>query len=198
MKSKSSSSRDPKSTLKRSTAGGNGNGNGNGNGHGVDGDGHGRRGPVLDRASLLSALLSLKKGDFDVRLPIDLEGVDGKIADAFNEVVDQNQRLSEEIARISRVVGKEGKISQRASIGEVTGSWAESIGSVNALISDLVHPTSEIARVIGAVAKGDLSQTMALEIEGRPLAGEFLRTAKTVNTMVEQLGSWRRRIGAWP
>jgi signal transduction histidine kinase/HAMP domain-containing protein/CheY-like chemotaxis protein len=161
----------------------------------VAADGDGRRpGRSLDRAQLLSALLSFKKGDFDVRLPIDLDGVDGKIADAFNEVVEQNQRLSEEIERISRVVGKEGKISQRASIGEVTGSWADSIDSVNALISDLVHPTSEIARVIGAVAKGDLGQTMALEIEGRPLAGEFLRTAKTVNTMVEQLGSFASEV----
>src|SRR5437868_697138 len=96
-----------------------------------DGEGRGRMGRGLDRARLLSALLSFKKGDFDVRLPIDLEGVDGKIADAFNEVVEQNQRLSDEIERISRVVGKEGKISQRASIGEVAGSWADSIDSVN-------------------------------------------------------------------
>src|SRR4051794_27096384 len=162
---------------------------------GVAADGDGRRpGRTLERSQILAALLGFKKGDFDVRLPIDLDGVDGKIADAFNEVVEQNQRLSGEIARISRVVGKEGKISQRASIGEVAGSWADSIDSVNALISDLVHPTSEIARVIGAVAKGDLSQTMALEIEGRPLAGEFLRTAKTVNTMVEQLGSFASEV----
>src|SRR4051812_23053469 len=232
MKSKSSPSREQKSTLKR-PSGGNGHGNGQGNGHGPEGDGHapahvaphkprgrrevrdaldgqppiaailaaasdgdgrGRAGRGLDRARLLSALLLFRKGDFDVRLPVDLEGVDGKIADAFNEVVEQNQRLSNEIERISRVVGKEGKISQRASIGEVAGAWAHSIDSVNALISDLVHPTSEIARVIGAVAKGDLSQTMALEIEGRPLAGEFLRTAKTVNTMVEQLGSFASEV----
>src|SRR5207302_1111199 len=99
-----------------------------------------------------------------------------------------------ELERISRVVGKEGKISQRASIGEVGGSWAESIASVNTLVSDLVHPTSETARVIGAVAKGDLAQTMALEIEGRPLEGEFLRTAKTVNTMVDQLGSFASEV----
>ncbi len=95
---------------------------------------------------------------------------------------------------LSRVVGKEGKINQRASIGEVTGSWADAVASVNTLIGDLVHPTSETARVIGAVAKGDLSQTMALEIEGRPLEGEFLRTAKTVNTMVNQLSSFASEV----
>src|SRR4051794_22018675 len=79
-------------------------------------------------------------------------------------------------------------------MGSVTGAWATKIASVNQLISDLVHPISETARVIGAVAKGDLSQTMALDIEGRPLAGEFLRTARTVNTMVDQLGSFASEV----
>ena len=105
-------------------------------------------------------------------------------------MVELNERMARELERLSRVVGKEGKISQRASLGDVSGSWEASIASVNDLIDDLVHPTSETARVIGAVAKGDLSQTMALEIDGRPLQGEFLRTAKTINTMVDQLGSF--------
>jgi HAMP domain-containing protein/signal transduction histidine kinase/CheY-like chemotaxis protein len=151
-------------------------------------------GNVLDKKTLLAALLAFKRGDFSARLPIDLEGMDGKIADAFNEVIEVNERMSAELERLGRVVGKEGKISQRASIGEVTGAWQDSVESVNALISDLVHPVSETARVIGAVAKGDLSQTMALEIEGRPLAGEFLRTARTVNTMVDQLSSFASEV----
>ena len=145
-------------------------------------------------SQLLVALTGLKKGDFSVRLPLDWTGVAGKTADTFNDVVERNQRMAKELERISRVVGKEGKISQRASLGEVSGSWADSIVSVNNLIGDLVHPTSETARVIGAVAKGDLAQTMALEIEGRPLEGEFLRTAKTVNTMVNQLGSFASEV----
>ena len=148
----------------------------------------------LDKTTLLAALMAFKGGDFSIRLPIGLEGLDGKIADVFNDVIERNERMSKELERLSRVVGKEGKISQRAEMGEVTGAWKESVESVNALIGDLVHPTSETARVIGAVAKGDLSQTMALEIEGRPLAGEFLRTAKTVNTMVEQLGSFAAEV----
>jgi HAMP domain-containing protein len=148
----------------------------------------------LHKTTLLTALLAFKKGEFAVRLPVTLEGIDGKIADAFNDVIEMNERMSEELERLSRVVGKEGKISQRAEMGEVSGAWKESVESVNALIGDLVHPTSETARVIGAVAKGDLSQTMALEIEGRPLAGEFLRTAKTVNTMVDQLGSFAAEV----
>ncbi|HJT36285.1 MAG TPA: HAMP domain-containing protein [Pirellulales bacterium] len=149
---------------------------------------------ALDKRQLLAVLTALKKGDFRARLPIDLSGIDGKIADAFNDVMELNQKMAGELDRLSRVVGKEGRLSQRASIGQVSGSWGASIDSVNALISDLVYPTTEAARVIGAVAKGDLSQTMAMETEGRPLKGEFLRTAKTVNTMVEQLGSFASEV----
>ena len=137
---------------------------------------------------LLSALTSLKKGESAVRLPVEWTGVHGKVAEVFNDVVELNERMAEELARLRQSVGKQGKLKQRASLGDVRGFWKDSIGSVNALIDDLVHPTSETARVIGAVAQGDLSQTMALEVDDRPLEGEFLRTAKTINKMVDQLG----------
>src|SRR5256714_3255494 len=146
------------------------------------------------KKDLLSALTALKKGDFSIRLPVDWPGMEGKIADTFNDVIGITDRLATEVERLSRVVGKEGKISQRVSVGEVSGSWAAKVAAINGLISDLVHPISETARVLGAVAKGDLSQTMALEIEGRPLEGEFLRTAKTVNTMVDQLSSFASEV----
>ena len=120
---------------------------------------------------LLAALMAFKRGDFSARLPEDWVGMPGKIADTFNTVIETNQRMARELERIGRVVGKEGRITQRASIGEVTNCWADAIGSINDLIGDLVRPTSEMARVIGAVAKGDLSQTMATEIEGSPLEG---------------------------
>jgi len=148
----------------------------------------------LDQKQLLAALSAFRRGDFSVRLPDDWTGLPGKIADTFNEVISLNQRMARELDRIGQVVGKEGRISQRASLGDVSDCWAEAIGSVNGLIGDLVHPTSEMARVIGAVAKGDLSKTMATEIEGRPLQGEFLRTAKTVNTMVDQLGAFASEV----
>src|SRR5712671_4209156 len=114
---------------------------------------------TLDRHYLLAALRAFRKGDFSVRLPIGLTGIDGKIG-------------------------------HRAKLPNATGSWASNIETVNSLIADLVQPTSEMARVVGAVARGDLSQTTNLEIEGRPLRGEFLRIGKVVNTMVEQLGSF--------
>src|SRR6266513_3685040 len=143
---------------------------------------------------LLTALIAFTRGDFSARLPDDWTGVAGKIADTFNDVIEKNQRLTKELDHIGRVVGKQGRIMQRASLGDVSNSWADAIGSVNGLIADLVHPTSEMARVIGAVAKGDLSKTMAIEIEGRALQGEFLRTAKTVNTMVDQLGAFASEV----
>ena len=137
-------------------------------------------GSDFNTRELLAALMAFKRGDFSVRLPEDWVGVPGKIADTFNTVIETNQRMADELERIGRVVGKEGRITQRASIGQVTNCWADAIESINDLIGDLVRPTSEMARVIGAVAKGDLSQTMATEIEGSRLKGEFLHTAKTV------------------
>ena len=151
-------------------------------------------GTDFDTGQLLAALMAFKRGDFSARLPENWTGVSGKIADTFNAVIEANERMTRELERIGRVVGKEGRIAQRASIGEVTNSWADAIGSINNLIGDLVQPTSEMARVIGAVAKGDLSQTIATEIEGRPLKGEFLHAAKTVNAMVGQLGAFASEV----
>ncbi len=147
-----------------------------------------------DTKVFLNALTALKYGDFSVRLPLDWTGIAGKTADTFNEVVTLNQRMARELVRLRQSVGREGRINQRASLGEVEGTWAESVELINDLIADLVQPTSEMARVIGAVAQGDLSQTMAIEIEGRSLQGEFLRTARTVNTMVNQLSSFASEV----
>src|SRR4051794_24201713 len=154
----------------------------------------GPNGNDFNTRQLLTALMAFKRGDFSARLPEDWIGVPGKIADTFNTVIETNERMARELERIRRVVGKEGRITQRASIGEVTNCWADAIGSINDLIGDLVRPTTEMARVIGAVAKGDLSQTMATEIEGWGLKGEFLQTAKTVNAMVRQLGGFASEV----
>jgi len=147
-----------------------------------------------DLREVLRALTALKKGDFSVRLPVDWLGTSGKVADAFNDVADLMEGSTADLNRINRVVGKEGKINERMGIGNVGGDWSQRIKAVNNLIDCLVHPISETARVIGAVAKGDLSQTMATEIDGRPLEGEFLRTARTVNTMVDQLGGFASEV----
>src|SRR5437762_1842903 len=148
----------------------------------------------FDTRQLLSALMAFKRGDFSARLPDHWTGLAGKIADTFNDVIRTNQRMAQELERIVRVVGKEGRITQRAALSDVSESWSDAIGRINVLVEDLLRPTSEMARVIGAVAKGNLSETMATEIEGQPLKGEFLRTAKTVNGMVEQLGSFASEV----
>ena len=149
---------------------------------------------ALDRRGLLSALRAFKKGDFSVRLPVDQIGIDGEIAQVFNEVVEVNEKVADEFARIRDEVGKEGQINQRVRLPAATGSWADCVDSVNTLIGDLVRPTSEVARVIESVARGDLSQRMMLEIDGRPLRGEFLRIGKVVNTMVDQLGGFASEV----
>src|SRR5436189_4236484 len=111
-------------------------------------------GNAVDTGLLLEALTALKDGDFSVRLPVTWIGIPGRVADAFNEAVQCNQRLAKELERASRVVGKEGKIDHRISIGHTAGDWAAAVSSINTLIGDLVCPIREMARVIGAVANG--------------------------------------------
>ncbi len=149
---------------------------------------------ALDMRALLRTLKSIKKGDFSARMPLTESGIAGEIAETLNDIAETNQRLALELVRISRTVGKDGRLAQRASIGVTSGSWTTSVDSVNSLIGDLVQPTTEVARVIGAVAKGDLSQSMPLEIEGRPLKGAFFQIANTVNTMVGQLDSFAAEV----
>ena len=148
----------------------------------------------LEPKQMLKALRALKRGDFSIRLPLDLTGIEGEIAEAFNDVVELNDNLNRELKRMSAVVGKEGKITQRAKLTNATGSWESSIDSINSLVGDIVQPITEVARVIGGASRGDLSQTMMLEIDGRPLKGEFLRIGKIVNTMVDQLGSFASEV----
>src|SRR5438128_1843776 len=149
---------------------------------------------TLDQRELLKILTAFKRGNFSVRMSVEKTGLAGKIADTLNEVIELNEKMARELARVSNSVGKEGKIYQRASIGGSSGGWADCVDSLNSLIGDLVQPSTEVARVIGAVAKGDLSQTMALEVDGRPLKGESLRTARVVNTMVDQLNSFASEV----
>ncbi|MFL6855041.1 MAG: HAMP domain-containing protein, partial [Sphingomicrobium sp.] len=148
----------------------------------------------VSRRELINALRQLRRGDFTVRLSEDGSDDDSEIAALFNEVVELNQQITEEFERLSKVVGKEGKIGHRAKVRGATGSWQTKLRAVNELIDDMMQPTTEVARVIGSVAKGDLSQTMAVEIDGRALRGEFLRIGKVVNTMVEQLGSFASEV----
>ena len=143
---------------------------------------------------ILAAMAAFRDGDFSVRLPSDWEGTEGRIADAFNQTIRNEERLTSEASRLSRTVGKEGRLKQRMSVPGAAGGWAEKVDSLNTLLDDLVRPTTEVARAIGAVAKGDLGQSMELEVDGRALKGEFLSSAKLVNTMIEQLAVFTSEV----
>jgi signal transduction histidine kinase/HAMP domain-containing protein len=148
---------------------------------------------ALDGSALLAALRALRNGDFRVRLPEGEAGMAGSIGEAFNDIVELNQRTAQELSRISRAVGREGRISQRVSIGPA-GSWARNEAAVNQLVFDLTEPMLEVSRVLNAVARGDLSQRMASEIDGQPLKGEYKRLADTINTMVDQLNAFASEV----
>jgi HAMP domain-containing protein/signal transduction histidine kinase/CheY-like chemotaxis protein len=148
---------------------------------------------VLDRGELLKALRAFKRGDFTVRMPLNLTGIDGEIAQTFNDVVELEEAKAAEIARVADQI-REGQIGQRMSVPGASGSWADVVDSMNSLVSDTLYPITEVARVIGCVAKGDLSETMVLEADGRPLRGEAMRLGTVVNTMVGQLNAFASEV----
>jgi HAMP domain-containing protein/CheY-like chemotaxis protein/signal transduction histidine kinase len=143
---------------------------------------------------LLHALQAMRIGDFSVRMPGHQVGLMGKVADTFNEIVAANQRMAKQLERVGQVVGRDGKTRQRVRFGLSEGAWSEMESSVNSLIDDLLWPTTEVTRAIAAVAQGDLLRTVALDVDGRPLKGEFLRSAEIVNTMIKQLNVFTSEV----
>jgi HAMP domain-containing protein/two-component sensor histidine kinase len=147
-------------------------------------------GPQSERSylqKLLSSLQLIRSGDFSVRMPNDSVGIEGKIADTFNEIVAANQQMAQQLELVGQVVGREGKTRKRVFLGLPQGAWREMEESINALIDDLLWPTAQVTGAIAAVAKGDLLKKVPLEVDGRPLMGEFLSSASIVNTMIRQL-----------
>jgi HAMP domain-containing protein/CheY-like chemotaxis protein/signal transduction histidine kinase len=143
---------------------------------------------------LLHALQAMRVGDFSARMAGDRVGLIGKVADTFNDIVATNQRMAQQLERVGQVVGREGRTRQRVRLGLSDGAWGEMESSVNSLIDDLLWPTTEVTRAIAAVAQGDLLQTVQLDVDGRPLKGEFLRSAEIVNTMIKQLNVFTSEV----
>ena len=148
----------------------------------------------LDLKQLLGALQAVREGDFSTRLPGHWSGIEGKIADAFNDVIASNQKIAGELERVGSIVGKEGNTRYRARFETRRGAWGEMESSINTLIDDLLWPTKEVTGAIAAVAQGDLLETVRLDIDGRPLQGEFLRSATIVNTMIQQLSVFTSEV----
>jgi HAMP domain-containing protein/CheY-like chemotaxis protein/signal transduction histidine kinase len=142
----------------------------------------------------LYALQAMRAGDFSVRMSGDHEGIAGKIADTFNEIVAANERMSKELERVGEVVGRQGKTRHRVKFGIASGAWSDMETSVNTLIEDLLWPTKELTRAVAAVAKGDLLMSVRAEVDGRPLKGEFLESATIVNTMIKQLNVFTSEV----
>jgi HAMP domain-containing protein/signal transduction histidine kinase/CheY-like chemotaxis protein len=174
----------------------------NGNGHAappVDNDSSAKEsrqpaGTVKTQLRELHQIVkAVRQGDFSVRFPVG-EGIVSDIGEVLNDIIELNDTTTKELVRVSKIVGQEGRMMERASIGPVKGSWAINMESVNSLIGDLVQPTNEVARVITSVARGDLSQKMSLEIDSRPVKGEFFRIGTTVNSMVDQLNSFASEV----
>ena len=147
-----------------------------------------------DLSVILARLQTMRSGDFSVRLPGSWTGLAGKIADTFNDIVAVNQQMAHELKRVGQVVGKEGKTRERARFHESRGEWGEMEASVNTLVEDLLRPTTEVTRAIAGVAQGNLTQTVRLDVDGRPLEGEFLRSANIVNTMIQQLSIFTAEV----
>jgi HAMP domain-containing protein/CheY-like chemotaxis protein/signal transduction histidine kinase len=147
-----------------------------------------------DLSVVLAALHTMRDGDFSVRLPGSWTGLAGKIADAFNDIVGANQQMAQELNRVGHVVGKEGRTRERTKFHESRGAWGQMEMSVNTLVEDLLRPTTEVTRAIAAVAQGNLTQTVRLDVDGRPLEGEFLRSADIVNRMIQQLSVFTSEV----
>jgi HAMP domain-containing protein/signal transduction histidine kinase/PleD family two-component response regulator len=156
-----------------------------------NGDGD-REDPALEE--LLRVLTEARDGNFSVRLRARRRDLMGDVQQRTNELLALNARMAKELARVARIIGREGRMTERVSLGTVDGAWNDSVDSVNAIIDDLVRPTTEVSRVIQAVARGDLSQKMALTIEGQPVKGEFSAIGTTVNEMVDQLSSFADEV----
>src|SRR5687767_15052954 len=154
----------------------------------------GADGAAFALRELLHALQRMRVGDFSVRMAGDQIGIVGKIADTFNDIVAANERMAQQLEHVGQVVGREGKTRQRVKFGLSSGSWADMEGSVNTLIDDLLWPTREVTRAVAAVAQGNLLQTVQLDVDGRPLGGEFLQSANIVNTMIKQLSVFTSEV----
>ncbi|MBN8853441.1 MAG: HAMP domain-containing protein [Sphingobacteriales bacterium] len=149
---------------------------------------------LVNDKELLRILMQVRNGNFSVRMPIDETGIKGKICDTLNEIISLNEEMMREFTKAGNTIGKQGKLTQRIEVPNAKGSWATGVDSLNSMISDLVHPTIEIAHVISSVAKGNLSQNMPLEIGGHTLQGEFSRIAREVNDMVKQLNLFSMEV----
>ena len=148
-----------------------------------------------DLALILASLQTMRDGDFSVRLPVAWTGLKGKIADTFNDIIAANEQMAFELNRVGQAVGKEGQDPGANSFQQSRGRMGRdgSLGQYPGRGS-ACGQQREVTRAIAAVAQGNLTQTVRLDVDGRPLEGEFLRSANIVNTMIQQLGVFTAEV----
>lgn len=139
---------------------------------------------------LIDALKAARSGDFTARVPADL----GEVAILFNEWISENQAFADQLVHVSQTVGVEGQLHERLIIAQTTSAWTTPIQSVNSLIDQLVQPTLEAEQVFQAIAQGNLTQKMVLQVNGTPLQGRLLQVGTIVNGTVDQLNRFASEV----
>src|SRR5687768_4198948 len=132
---------------------------------------------------------AVAKGDLSRKITVDVKGEILELKNTINTMVDQLNSFASEVTRVAREVGSEGKLGGQATVGGVAGVWKDLTDSVNQMASNLTGQVRNIAEVTTAVAKGDLSRQITVDVKG-----EILELKNTINTMVDNLNSFSAEV----
>ena len=132
---------------------------------------------------------AVAKGDLSKKITVDVKGEILELKNTVNTMVDQLSSFAAEVTRVAREVGTEGRLGGQAQVRGVAGTWKDLTDSVNSMASNLTGQVRNIAEVTTAVAKGDLSKKITVDVKG-----EILELKNTINTMVDQLRSFAAEV----
>ena len=132
---------------------------------------------------------AVARGDLSRKISVDVKGEILELKNTINTMVDQLNAFASEVSRVAREVGTEGKLGGQAEVGGVAGTWKDLTDNVNSMASNLTSQVRNIAEVTIAVANGDLSKKITVDVRG-----EILELKETINTMVDQLRSFAAEV----
>jgi len=132
---------------------------------------------------------AVAKGDLSRKIMVDVKGEILELKNTINTMVDQLNAFAGEVTRVAREVGTEGKLGGQAQVPDVGGTWKDLTDNVNFMASNLTGQVRNIAEVATAIASGDLSRKITVDVRG-----EILQLKETLNTMVEQLRSFAAEV----
>ena len=139
--------------------------------------------------SIANVTIAVARGDLSKKVTVDVKGEIAELKDAINTMVDQLNSFASEVTRVAREVGSEGKLGGQANVRGVGGVWKDLTDSVNLMAGNLTDQVRNIAQVTTAVARGDLSRKITVDVKG-----EILELKDTINTMVDQLNSFASEV----